>query len=80
MSESIAKAPQIICRWPFGTTDDLSAQARQPCHCPNTDAIADEIYTSHMVNNLEEEFDFYFTTKQHCMPIRKEAHDILQST
>ena len=74
------KTSQIICRWPFGTPDDLSAQARHPCHCPNTDAIADEIYTSHTVNNLGEEFDFYFTTKQNCMPIRKEAHDKLQST
>ena len=38
------------------------------------------LYTSHIVNNLGEELDFYFTTKQHCMHIRKAAHDILQST
>ena len=37
------KTSQIICRWPFGTPDDLSAQARHPCHCPTTDEIADEI-------------------------------------
>ena len=43
MTESIARAPQIICRWPFGTPDDLRAQARHPCHCPATDEIADEI-------------------------------------
>ena len=43
MTESIARAPQIMCRWPFGTPDDLSAQARHPCHCPDTQAIAAEI-------------------------------------
>ena len=43
MSESIARAPQIICRSPFRTPDDFSAQARHTCHCPTTDAIADEI-------------------------------------
>ena len=37
------KTSQIICRWPFGTPDDLRAQARHPCHCPTTDEIADEI-------------------------------------
>ena len=55
MSESIARAPQIICCWTFGTPDDLSAQARHPCHCPDTQAIAAEI--------AEASLEYMATTK-----------------
>ena len=60
------KTSQIICRWPFGTPDDLRAQARHPCHCPTTDEIADEIAAASLL--------YMPTSKLSSTPQKKTMH------